>query len=94
MIQGALSGNVALLKLCAERLARCNGPLKFSLPEVTRVEDLPIATAAILDATLKGLISASDGVELGKLIVLHANAIRDVQLARRLEDLENMSRND
>ncbi len=89
MIQSALAGNVSMLKLCVSRLELLErGPLGFSMPPLMSIDDLPVATAAILDAAMKGVIPAHVGAELAKLVTIHASALRDVELHRRLKALE------
>lgn len=89
MIQSALAGNVLMLKLCVGRLETLErGPLGFSLPAMMSIDDLPVATAAILDAAMKGVIPAHIGADLAKLVTIHASALRDVELHQRLKALE------
>ncbi len=58
------------------------------------IDDLPVATAAILDAAMKGVIPAHIGVDLAKLVTIHASALRDVELHQRLKALEGAIRDD
>lgn len=86
----ALSGDAVALRLCLDRIApaRKDRPITFDMPKVETVDDLPKATAALVDGVCRGEITPSEARELGALIEAHAKTIDIADLAERVRRLE------
>lgn len=89
-IELALAGDMQALRLCMDRVAppRKDRLVDFDMPAIERIDDLPIATRAVMDAVSSGSITPSEAAELGKLIDAHVRAIEAVELQKRIEALE------
>ena len=88
-VEMALCGDAGMMRYClgelsAQRL-RSSG---FMLPELTTIENLPKATYVILQAAAVGTITFQEANELAKLVGVHAEAMRDEELSRRISLLE------
>jgi hypothetical protein len=64
---------MAALRLCLERLLppRRDRPVTFELPKIKTVNDLAIASSAILEACAAGTLSPGEGAEVMGLISGH-----------------------
>jgi hypothetical protein len=62
----------------------------FTLPEISKTEDLPKATFSILQAAAAGKITFHDANELAKLVSVYAGALRDKELSQRIDYLEGL----
>jgi len=91
-IELALAGDMQALRLCMDRVAppRKDRLVEFDMPAIESVDDLPVATRAVMDAVSSGSITPTEAAELGKLIDAHIRAIEAVELQKRIEALEAM----
>lgn len=71
VIERALEGDAAALRLCLDRLAppRRDRPTPFDLPAVKEAADCRDAFAAIIAATAEGELTSGEAATLTKLIV-------------------------
>ena len=85
----ALAGDSTMMRHClCELSARRMRTAGFTLPEITKTEDLPKATFAILIAAVAGKITFQEAKELSSLTGFHAEAMQDGELALRVAYLE------
>ena len=89
-IQMALAGDVTAMRLCLDRLAPPpkDRPIQIAMPRLAGLQDMTIATAAVLDAVTSGTITPSEGEAIAKLIETHRRAVELVDLETRLTRLE------
>lgn len=90
-VEKALEGDMTALRLCLERLAppRKDSPVTLAgLPKIKSAADLPKATAKILEAVAKGIITPSEGQALAGLIEGHRKALETAELEARVAALE------
>lgn len=90
-IDMACEGDTVALRLCLDRLApaRKDRPIRFALPHIEKIEDLSLATSALLSAVAEGELTPMEAAEMGKLVEAHIKAIEVTDLNSRLEALEN-----
>src|SRR5262245_28344844 len=89
-VEKALEGDMAALRLCLERLLppRRDRPVTFELPEIENVNDLVIASSAILKACATGTLSPGEAVEVMGLISSHVRVVEMTDIEARLTALE------
>ena len=89
-IQMALAGDVTAMRLCLDRLAPPpkDRPIQIAMPRLAGLQDMTIATAAVVDAVTSGTITPSEGEAIAKLIETHRRAVELVDLETRLTRLE------
>ena len=89
-VEKALEGDMAALRLCLERLLppRRDRPVTFELPEIENVNDLVIASSAILKACAAGTLSPGEAVEIMGLISTHVRVLEMTDIEARLTALE------
>jgi hypothetical protein len=89
----ALSGDMAALRLCLDRILppRKDRPVSFTLPEITSARGAAALVSAVLSAVAAGELTPADAAEIGKLIDSYVKAYETAELAERLERLERMS---
>jgi hypothetical protein len=89
-IEKALEGDMAALRLCLERLLppRRDRPVTFELPKIERVNDLTIASSAILKACAAGTLSPGEAAEVMSLISDHVRVLEMTEIEARLTALE------
>ena len=89
-IQMALAGDVTAMRLCLDRLAPPpkDRPIQIAMPCLAGLQDMTIATAAVVDAVTSGTITPSEGEAIAKLIETHRRAVELVDLETRLTRLE------
>ncbi|WP_156375976.1 hypothetical protein [Methylobacterium sp. Leaf117] len=85
----ALGGNSTMMRYCLDQLSAWRmRTAEFMLPEITKMEDLSKATLGILEAAAAGVITFPEAKELSGLVAVHAEALRDGDLAIRVANLE------
>ena len=89
-IQMALAGDVTAMRLCLDRLAPApkDRPIQIAMPRLAGLQDMTIATAAVVDAVTSGTITPSEGEAIAKLIEVHRRAVELVDIEARLARLE------
>jgi hypothetical protein len=89
----ALSGDLAALRLCLDRILppRKDRPVSFTLPPINSVQDAAAIVSSVLAAVAAGEITPTDAAEVGKLIDSYVKAYETAELAERLERLERMT---
>ncbi len=92
-IEKALEGDMAALRLCLERLLppRRDRALTFELPKIASVNDLAIASSAILEACAAGTLSPGEAAEVMSLIAAHVRVLEMTEIETRLVALEKNS---
>jgi hypothetical protein len=89
-IELALSGDMAALRLCLERIIppRKDRPVAFKFPGMETAADAVQATAAIVKAVSNGALTPAEAAELSKVIEAFTKAIEMHQIQERLDKLE------
>jgi hypothetical protein len=89
-IELALSGDMAALRLCLERIIppRKDRPVTFALSQITSAQDAAKASSAVLAGVAAGEITPSEAVDVCKLIDTWVKAFEAVDLSDRLDRLE------
>ncbi len=89
----ALSGDMAALRLCLDRILppRKDRPLSFDFPAITNAAEAAKAMSAILAAVASGEITPSEASEIGKLVDSYVRTVEATELAARIEQLERMA---
>ena len=80
VIEKALEGDIAALRLCIERLlpVRRERPMAFALPKIETAADALKASSALLAACAEGTLSPREATEIMALIGIH---IRTLELS-------------
>ena len=88
-IEMALRGDTTALRLAMERIAPVRrARVRFALPPVEAVTDLPKAVAAVLAAMASGTLSPEEGSAIGKALSLQCRVLEACELERRIALLE------
>jgi hypothetical protein len=89
-IEGAKQGDVALLRLCIDRILppRRDRPVHFALPELRSVEDAGKAMAAFGEAVAGGELTPAEAAELSRVVETYVRVIEATEFERRLTALE------
>jgi hypothetical protein len=92
VIAAAKGGDVTAARLVLERLVppRRSVPVELALPKIETAEDLVAASGAILAAVAAGEILPDEAERLARVLTAHAGTIETAQLARRLDELEEL----
>ncbi len=90
VVEIALAGNIAALRLCLDRVApaRRNEPFLCELPPLHKAADAVAAMSGIASAAVAGDVTADDAAKLAKLISLYVNALEAHQFEEQLVKLE------
>jgi hypothetical protein len=86
----AISGDMAALRLCMDRLAppRRDRPVMFALPRIEQASDAVKAAAAIVEAVAVGDLTPGEAAELSKLLDHYARVLEATDFEARLGKLE------
>jgi Family of unknown function (DUF5681) len=86
----AMGGDMAALRLCLDRIlpARKDRPVSIEMPQINTAEDAKLASAALLAAVAAGILTPSEGAEIGKLVDAYVRAVETTEVLARLEKLE------
>ena len=70
VVEKALEGDMAALRLCLERLLppKRDRPVTFDLPKIENVNDLAVASSAVLEACAAGTLSPGEAADVMGLI--------------------------
>ena len=89
----ALTGEMAALRLCIERLMppRKDSPVNFTLPPMKASADAVAAMAALVDAVAAGELTPMEAGDLTKMVQAFAKVIETADLEERINRLEGMA---
>src|SRR5262249_4946649 len=78
LIELALGGNMAALRICFERLSppRRDHGVAFDLPKIESAADALAASHAVLDSCAAGILSTGEAADVMGLIATHLRAIQ------------------
>ncbi len=90
VIDLALAGNMAAIRLCFERLLppRRDRGVVFDLPKIESAADAVAASGAVLESCAAGTLSPSEAVEVMRSIETHLRAIELRQIETGMATLE------
>jgi hypothetical protein len=90
LVEKALSGDMAALKLCVERLIppRRDRPVSIQLPPIKTAADIRTAYDTVAQAVSEGAVSPADAKLISDVLEKHAEAVDRADMAVRLEELE------
>jgi hypothetical protein len=90
VIEKALEGDMAALRLCLDRLlpVRRKEPVAFELPKIETAADAIKASSALLAACAEGTLSPSEATEIMALIGIHTRALELGVIETRVTELE------
>jgi Family of unknown function (DUF5681) len=90
LVEKALEGDVAALRLCFDRLLppRRDRPVVFELPKIESAKDALAASSAILAACAAGKLSPSEAAELMGLVATHVRMFEAIETEAGLTALE------
>jgi hypothetical protein len=88
----ALQGDTTALRLCMERLLppRKQCPVQFKLPPITTVAELAQAQATMLESLSRGQLTPAEAESIGNLFENRRRMIETEDLARRLQAVEQL----
>jgi hypothetical protein len=85
----ALAGDTTALRLAMERIAPViRARVRFTLPAIEAVTDLPKAVDAVLAAIADGTLSPEEGSAIGNAISLQSRVLEMCELEQRIATLE------
>ena len=88
-IEMALAGDTTALRLAMERIAPVRrARVRFTLPAIETVTDLPKAVSAMLAAIADGTLSPEEGSAIGNAISLQCRVLETCELEQRIAALE------
>lgn len=89
-IERALSGDMAALRLCLERLLppRHDRPVAFDLPKIETASDALNGSSSILAACAAGALTPCEAAQIMDLISTHLRALEVTEIEARLTALE------
>ncbi len=91
LVEKALVGDMATMKLCIERLCppQKEHPLPtMKLPAMESAKDLPKATVALLKAATSGGVTPSALTAMATVLKAHVEAVQNADMAERIRRLE------
>jgi hypothetical protein len=90
VIEKALEGDMAALRLCLDRLlpVRREGPVAFALPKIETAADALKASSALVAACAEGTLSPREATEIMALIETHIRTLELSEIEARLTELE------
>jgi hypothetical protein len=90
VIDLALAGNMAAIRLCFERLLppRRDRGVAFDLPKIESAGDAVAASGAVLESCAAGTLSTGEAADLMRLIETHLRAIELRQIETGMAALE------
>ncbi len=90
VVEMALAGNVAALRLCLDRLVptRKNEPVACDMVPLEKAADAVAAIAGIAAAAAAGDVTADEAAKLAKVIGLYVNSLEARDFEDRLARLE------
>jgi hypothetical protein len=90
LLEKALDGDMAALRLCFERLLtpRRDRPVVFDLPPIETPTDALSASSSVLAACAEGVLTPSEAAQVMESISTHVRMLDSVELEARLSALE------
>jgi hypothetical protein len=90
VIELALAGNMAAIRLCFERLLppRRDRGVVFDLPKIESAADAVAASGAVLESCAAGTLSPGEAADVMELIKTHLRAIDLMQIESGMAALE------
>ncbi len=90
VIELALAGNIAAIRLCFERLLppRRDRGVVFDLPKIESAADALAASGAVLESCAAGNLSPGEAADVMELIKTHLRAIELRQIESGMATLE------
>jgi hypothetical protein len=94
VVEKALEGEMAALRLCLERVLppRRDRPVTFDLPKIESVNDALNASSTVLIACAAGTLSPCEAAEIMGLISTHIRMLEVTEIEARLTALEKAAR--
>jgi hypothetical protein len=98
VIELAMAGNVAALRMCMERLTpklRTRAkPTEVDIPVVAQPSDLPAAFSAVVQATARGEITSEEAKDLADVLEMKRKSFETIELEQRMVILEKIASRD
>jgi hypothetical protein len=90
VIELALAGDIAALRLCLERLIppRKDRPIHLLLPPIENVQQISLAMARVAAAIAEGEITPTEGEVLSNILLAHKTVLVTADLERRMDEFE------
>lgn len=89
-VEMALDGDGPAMRLCLDRLCppRKDRVVQFDMPVIEKIADVPVATAKLMQAVADGELTPSEARDVSAAVGVHVEAIKAVDLDRRLARIE------
>ena len=86
----ALKGDPGAMRLCMERIhpPRRAMPVRFKMPCIENISDLPAAVNSVLRAVAKGRLTTAEGQQIVPLVESLGGVLAAQELEMRLKSLE------
>ena len=90
VIERALEGDTAALRLCLERLIplRKDRVIKLDLPPITSTQELAAGFAAVVAAVAKGDMTPDEAQRIAALLEQYSKVLERAELEQRVTQLE------
>jgi hypothetical protein len=90
-LQKAQAGNLKAIEMLLDRIwpVRRGRPVQLEVPEIRTTADLLPVGAALTNSVLDGEMTPEEGSAAARVLVAHARMIEDVDIDRRVWELEN-----
>src|SRR5205085_12543459 len=90
LIELALAGDINALRFCIERLmpSRKDRPIHLTLPPITNLQEIAMATSKVATAISEGEITPTEGEVLANVLLAHKDVLVTADIEMRLESLE------
>lgn len=94
IIDLALEGNITAIRLCMDRIApaRKGAAVRVDLPQVNTLSDLRAGQLRIAEAMASGFLSPEEAADASKVLENIGASLERRDLEKRLEALENQTR--
>lgn len=89
MVKSALEGDIAAAKIVLDRTLGRSAPVRFKLPKVRSVADLPGAINQILAAASRGEIGSEEAARFANVVEVAGRALQAAEVEERLARLES-----
>src|SRR5271169_1673691 len=86
VVTAAKNGDMTAARIVLDRIApaRRDSTVRFDLPEIDSVDDIPSAMGAVIAAVASGEISPTEGQAIAALLGLQRQTFETAELAERL----------
>jgi hypothetical protein len=94
LIEGAIAGDSACLRLAVERLlpAMKDKPISIAMPAIRTAQDAVEASSALASAVAEGEVTPSEAAAVASVIEAHRRTLEVAELERRIVALEESRR--